>query len=172
MRFDFWLTFHWFSLLSRKSGSFKPYQWISKPFWESLHTLTRITWVKQAILIIMFTGKFFAYPMLVYRLYVCVILICSLADFSELDTCVWYSTCEGTNLVAFLSLFSKMFSCLTGSLVFRTVVGYFITLFTLVLLWHLGGVIVAWHFLLLCFTLCLFVTKRGSNFLFGPRLYF
>jgi hypothetical protein len=27
-------------------------------------------------------------------------------------------------------------------------------------------------FLLLCFTLCPFVTKRGSNFLFGPELYF
>jgi hypothetical protein len=50
--------------------------------------------------------------------------------------------------------------------------GYFVTLFTLVLLRHLRGVIVVWHFLLLCFTLCPFVTKRGSNFLFGLGLYF
>jgi hypothetical protein len=51
------------------------------------------------------------------------------------------STCERTNLVVFLSLFSKLLSLLTGSLVFRTLVRYFITLFTLVLLRHLGGVI-------------------------------
>jgi hypothetical protein len=38
-------------------------------------------------------------------------------------------------------------------------------MFTLVLLRHLGGVIYLWFFLLLCFTLCHFVTKRGSNFL-------
>jgi hypothetical protein len=56
--------------------------------------------------------------MLVYRLYVCVILTCNLANFSEFDTCVCCSTCEGTNLVVFLSLFSKMFSFLTGSLIF------------------------------------------------------
>jgi hypothetical protein len=30
-----------------------------------------------------------------------------LADFSELDTCVCYSICEGTNLVVFLSLFQQ-----------------------------------------------------------------
>jgi hypothetical protein len=39
-----------------------------------------------------------------------------------------------------------------------------ITLFTFVLLRHLGGVIFVWFFFLLCFTLCPFVTKRGSNF--------
>jgi hypothetical protein len=47
-----------------------------------------------------------------------------------------------------------------------------ITLFTLVLLRHWGGVIVVWFFSLLCFTLCPFVTKRGSNFWFGLRMYF
>jgi len=47
-----------------------------------------------------------------------------------------------------------------------------ITLFTLVLLRHWGGVIVVWFFSLLCFTLCPFVTKRGSNFWFGPGMYF
>jgi hypothetical protein len=39
-----------------------------------------------------------------------------------------------------------------------------ITLFTLFLLRHLRGVIFVQFFLLLCFTLCPFVTKRGSNF--------
>jgi hypothetical protein len=47
-----------------------------------------------------------------------------------------------------------------------------ITLFTQVLLRPLGGVIVVWFFSLLCFTLCPFVTKRGSNFWFGPGMYF
>jgi len=47
-----------------------------------------------------------------------------------------------------------------------------ITLFTLVFLRHLGRVIYVWFFSLLCFTLCPVVTKRGSNFLFGPELYF
>jgi hypothetical protein len=48
-----------------------------------------------------------------------------------------------------------------------------ITLFTLVLLRHLGGVIFVWFFFLIYFTLCPFVTKKkGSNFLFGPGLYF
>jgi hypothetical protein len=44
---------------------------------------------------------------------------------------------------------------------------YFITLFTMVLLRSLGGVIfdvVDFYFFLLCLTLCRFVTKRGSNF--------
>jgi hypothetical protein len=45
-----------------------------------------------------------------------------------------------------------------------------ITLFTLVLLRPLGGVIFIYSwFLLLCFTLYPFVTKRGSNFLFLDR---
>jgi len=30
----------------------------------------------------------------------------------------------------------------------------------------------SWLILLLCFTLCPFVTKRGSNFYFGPGMYF
>jgi hypothetical protein len=47
-----------------------------------------------------------------------------------------------------------------------------ITLFTLVLLRHWGGVIVAWFFSLLSSTLCPFVTKRGSNFWFGSGMYF
>jgi hypothetical protein len=37
-----------------------------------------------------------------------------------------------------------------------------ITLFTPVLLRHLGGVIFVWFFLLLCSTLCPFVTKKGG----------
>jgi len=48
--------------------------------------------------------------------------LCNLTNLSELDTCVCCSTCEGTNLVVFLSHFREMFSFLTGSLVFRTVV--------------------------------------------------
>jgi hypothetical protein len=49
----------------------------------------------------------------------------------------------------------------------------YITLFTLVLLRPLGGVIFgcSW-FLLLCFTLCPFVTKRGSNFYFWTGIVF
>jgi hypothetical protein len=47
-----------------------------------------------------------------------------------------------------------------------------ITLFTLVLLKPLGGVIFVWSFFLLCFTLFPFVTKKESNFWFGPGLYF
>jgi hypothetical protein len=37
-----------------------------------------------------------------------------------------------------------------------------ITLFTLVLLRHLGEIICVWFFFLLCFTLCHFVTKKGE----------
>jgi hypothetical protein len=47
-----------------------------------------------------------------------------------------------------------------------------ITLFTLVLLRHLRGVIYVWFFSLLCFTLCPFVTKRGSNFLIWTGIVF
>jgi hypothetical protein len=54
----------------------------------------------------------------------------------------------------------------------RTFQQHFRPLFTLVLLKSLGGVIFVWFLLLLCFTICPFVTKRGSNFLFGPGLYF
>jgi hypothetical protein len=96
----------------------------------------------------------FAYLILVYWLYVCVILTCYLADFSELDTCVCRSTCEGTNLVVFLSLFSKLFpfsfsfSFLTIYLAFRTVFGFWFLVFFLkkksvlpfVLLWQKWGV--------------------------------
>jgi hypothetical protein len=57
-----------------------------------------------------------------------------------------------------------LLSLLKCSLVFRIFVGYFITLFTLVLVRHLGRVIYVWFFLILCFTLCPFVTKRGSKF--------
>jgi hypothetical protein len=39
-----------------------------------------------------------------------------------------------------------------------------ITPFTLVLLRHLGGVIDVWFFSLVYFTLCPYVTKRGSTF--------
>jgi hypothetical protein len=49
----------------------------------------------------------------------------------------------------------------------------FITVFTRVLLIPLGGVIGGvLQLLLLCFTLCPFVTKKGSNFYFGPGMYF
>jgi hypothetical protein len=45
--------------------------------------------------------------------------------------------------------------------------------FTRVLLIPLGGVIGGvLQLLLLCFTLCPFVTKKGSNFYFGPGMYF
>jgi hypothetical protein len=49
--------------------------------------------------------------MLVTQLYVCIILTCYLTDFSGLDTCVCWFTCEKTSLVVFLSLslFSKIF---------------------------------------------------------------
>jgi hypothetical protein len=49
---------------------------------------------------------------------------------------------------------------------------YIITLFTLVLLRHWMRVIVVWFFSLLVCTFCPFVTKMGSNFWFGPALYF
>jgi hypothetical protein len=76
-------------------------------------------------------------------------------------------------LLFFLSLFQQAaYSFNMFFVFFRTVVGDLITLFTLVLLRHLGGVICVWCLLLLCFTLCPFVTKMGSNFLFEPRLYF
>jgi hypothetical protein len=42
----------------------------------------------------------------------------------------------------------------------------YITLFTLVLLRPLGGVIFLWLIFLTLFTLCPFVTKKGSNFYF------
>jgi hypothetical protein len=48
----------------------------------------------------------------------------------------------------------------------------FFTLFTLVLLRPLGGVNFVVIFLLLCFTLCPFVTKRGSNFYFWTGIVF
>jgi hypothetical protein len=76
---------------------------------------------------------------------------------------VSYYSCEEPYLVVFpfLQTFSVhvgLFSTLLNS---RT----HITLFTLVLLRPLGGVIFIYSlFLLPCFTLCPFVTKRGSNF--------
>jgi hypothetical protein len=47
----------------------------------------------------------------------------------------------------------------------------YITLFTLVFLRSLGGVIFI-VVVLLCFTLCPFVIKWGVIFIFGPGMYF
>jgi hypothetical protein len=47
-----------------------------------------------------------------------------------------------------------------------------ITLFTLVLLRRLRGVIFIPNCFTTLFYLCPFVTKRGSNFYFGPGMYF
>jgi len=86
--------------------------------------------------------------MLVSQLYVCIILTCYLTDFSGLDTCVCWFTCEYTNLVAFLSLFSvRCFS-------------YGFLQFPFLLINRTVFVV----FLLLHFTLCPFETKGGSNF--------
>jgi len=54
-------------------------------------------------------GKFFAYSILVSQLYVCISLTCYLTDLLGLDTSVCYFSCDRTNLVVFLSRFSKMF---------------------------------------------------------------
>jgi hypothetical protein len=62
----------------------------------------------------------FAYLILVYRLYVCIILTCSSTIFSDKDTCVCYCTCEGPNHAALLSLLSLMFPYLVIFLVFKT----------------------------------------------------
>jgi hypothetical protein len=47
-----------------------------------------------------------------------------------------------------------------------------ITLFTLILLRHLGGLIFVWFFFLLCFTLCPFVTKNGEYFYIWDGIVF
>jgi len=47
MKFDFWLIFHWFSLLFRKSGCFKSYQWtlyLIKKVFTHTHTHTLHKW--------------------------------------------------------------------------------------------------------------------------------
>jgi hypothetical protein len=100
-------------------------------------------------------GKFFAYSILVSQLYVCISLTCYLTDLLGLDTSVCYFSCDRTNLVVFLSRFSKMFFMAFYSFLFpldfETVFVYgFYTMFTL----------------------CPFETKRGSIFCFGPELYF
>jgi hypothetical protein len=46
----------------------------------------------------------FAYFILVYRLYVCIILTCSLTSFSDRDTCVCHYTYEGRHHAALLSI--------------------------------------------------------------------
>jgi hypothetical protein len=45
----------------------------------------------------------FAYFILVYQLYVCIILTCSLTSFSDRDPCVCHYTYEGPNHAALLS---------------------------------------------------------------------
>jgi hypothetical protein len=66
-------------------------------------------------------------------------------------------SCERTNLVVFLSLFSKMFS-----------MAFYSFLFPLFGLWNC---ICLW-ILYTLFTLCPFKTKRGSVFYFGLGMYF
>jgi hypothetical protein len=93
----------------------------------------------------------------------CIILTCSLTDFSYEYTCVSYYSCEEPYLVVFP--FLQTFSVHVG--LFSTLLNSWthITLFTLVLLRPLGGVIFIYSwFLLFCFTLCPFVTKMESNF--------
>jgi hypothetical protein len=73
---------------------------------------------------------------------------------------VCYYTCEGPNHADLLSSVQLDVSLFRPSYLFVKLVD-FITLFTLVLLRPLGGVIFIYSwFLLLCFTLCLFVTKK------------
>jgi hypothetical protein len=77
---------------------------------------------------------------------------------------VCYYTCEGPNHAALLSSVQLDVSLFRPSFLFVKLVN-FITLLTLLLLRPLGGVIFIYNwFLLLCFTLCPFVTKMGSNF--------
>jgi len=93
--FDFWLIFHWFSLLFGKSSCFLLYQWISFiPYWESLHTHTHcMSWV--IYLKFLSAGKFvlIKYLTLIYiSAYFCnaiwlfyqlIIHACSEANFRE-----------------------------------------------------------------------------------------
>jgi hypothetical protein len=69
-----------------------------------MHCISRASCLKFCV-----CRKFFAYSILVSQLYACISLTCYLTDLSGLDTCVCYVTYERTNLVVFLSLFSKIF---------------------------------------------------------------
>jgi hypothetical protein len=111
---------------------------LKKPSHTHTHTHTHTHCMSWAIYFHYYVCKeIFAYLILVYRLYVCIILTCSLIDFSEWDTCVCYYTCEGPNHAALLSTFQL--DVFNQSFCFTLV--DFITLFTLVLLRPLGGVI-------------------------------
>jgi hypothetical protein len=133
--------------------------------WErSLHTHTHTLYELSKLFSLLCLHDNFVYVILVYQLHVYIILTCSLIDFSDRYTCVSYYSCEEPYLVVFpfLQLFQSMLVyfllCLLNSWTN-------ITLFTLVLLRPLGGVIFIYSwFLLHCFTLCPFVTKGGSNF--------
>jgi hypothetical protein len=118
--------------LFRRFGCFKSYQWTSYLI-EKAFSHTRIAWVEQAILHIL--------------------TIC-LHNFSGLDTCVCWFTCEMTNLVVFLSLFSKMF---------------LMAFYNFIFFWSLQ---LFCGFCTLCFTLCSFETKRGSIFLIWTGIVF
>jgi len=78
IRFDFWLIFHWFSLLFGKSGCFLSYHWISYLI-EKVFTHTRIAWVE--LFKISICKKICAYWILNSHLYLCILLVFVLAAF-------------------------------------------------------------------------------------------
>jgi hypothetical protein len=106
--------------------------------------------------------------MLIYHLYVLIILTCSMTSFSD-KYCVCYYPCEGPNS-ADLPLFGSFLQHFFSIFVFEQQLNLYYSV-SRVLLRPLGGVIFMTVFITL-FTLCPFVTKRGSNFYFGPGMYF
>jgi hypothetical protein len=126
------------------------------PFtWEkSLHTNTRcMSWASYFHYYV--CRVIFVYVILVYQLHVCIILTCSLTDFSDRYTCVSYYNCEEPNLVAFL--FSVTFSVHVG-LIFRLYYSIYPGPSKTV---RRSNFVFIFFTL---FTLCPFVTKRVSNF--------
>jgi hypothetical protein len=116
-------------------------------------------------------GIFFVYVIPVYQLHVCINLTCSLTDFSDGYTCVSYYSCEEPYLVVFP--FLQTFSVHVG--LFSTMLNSWthITLFTLVLLRSLGGLIfiaVGFYYFVLPFVSLW--QKGGVIFIFGPEIHF
>jgi hypothetical protein len=90
--------------------------------------------------------EIFACFILVSQLYVCINMTCYLTVFSGLDTCMCCFSCERTNLVVFIFLFSKTFSMAFYNFLFpldfETVFGcgFFLLYLPFVLLRQKGGV--------------------------------
>jgi hypothetical protein len=156
MRFDFWLIFYWFFSCLEKLvalSHISEFQNLFVKAFTHTHTLHELS---KLFSLLCFQGKF-----CLSNACISTLCLCNLTNLSELDTCVCCSTCEGTNLVVFLSHFREMFSFLTGSLVFRTVVWYLLLCFPCPVVTFRGSncrVV----FPLLCFTLCHFVKKNGE----------